>query len=502
MATSEYIRKSEKPGELNRGPVHIHARHRFAPGMVASALMMLNDVLVVLAAFGASLAAHAMLSLHFPSLRVIPLEHSAVPSDLFYLAAFLLALLVVSRRYGLYNPVPLSSGGHEQRMIVQACLNAGLLLCGGLYMTHHYMVSRAMVTLLTGTATVSLCIRRAFWRHSRYRKYAQGVDTRNVVILGTNYLSHALGKHLASDYRLGYQFRGFVSPSNIEGDCEVPENQILGGLDRLHHLTRLHFIDEVVIAQTCPTEQVIRLVEEARELELDIRAVSGFYGELASNASIEYLGVYPVVSLHRSNPRTVALFLKRVVDIVISLAALIAVFPLMLIIAAVIRLESPGPIFYVSERIGKRGRVFPCMKFRTMERDAEKKKKDLVAMNEREGILFKVSNDPRVTRVGKFLRKYSLDELPQFFNVLRGEMSIVGPRPPIASEVEKYELEHLRRLEVLPGVTGLWQVQARQDASFARYIALDTAYVENWSFWLDLKILLRTAQVVVRGTGT
>ncbi|HEX3471903.1 MAG TPA: sugar transferase [Silvibacterium sp.] len=178
------------------------------------------------------------------------------------------------------------------------------------------------------------------------------------------------------------------------------------------------------------------------------------------------------------------------------------VFPFMVVIALVIRFNSPGPIFFVSDRIGKRGRVFPCFKFRTMVKDAEQLKTKLAALNERDGILFKVSNDPRVTEVGRFLRKYSLDELPQFFNVLRGEMSIVGPRPPIASEVEKYELEHFRRLEVMPGLTGLWQIQARQDSSFAKYIALDTAYVENWSFWLDLKILIRTAEVVIRGTGT
>jgi len=181
---------------------------------------------------------------------------------------------------------------------------------------------------------------------------------------------------------------------------------------------------------------------------------------------------------------------------------MIAAFPLMAVIAVAVLLDSRGPIFYVSERIGKRGRVFPCFKFRTMVKDAEKKKRDLAALNERDGILFKVSNDPRVTRVGRILRKYSLDELPQFFNVFRGEMSVVGPRPPIASEVEKYELEHFRRLEVLPGLTGLWQVHARQDSSFAKYIELDTAYVENWSFWLDVKILMRTAHVVLRGTGT
>ena len=173
----------------------------------------------------------------------------------------------------------------------------------------------------------------------------------------------------------------------------------------------------------------------------------------------------------------------------------------MLVIALAVRLDGEGTILYVSERIGKRGRVFACFKFRTMVKDAEKRKKELAALNERDGILFKVSNDPRITRIGRFLRKYSLDELPQFFNILRGEMSIVGPRPPIASEVARYELEHFRRLEAMPGLTGLWQVQARQDSSFAKYIELDTAYVENWSFWLDIKILMRTVLVVIHGTG-
>ncbi len=249
-------------------------------------------------------------------------------------------------------------------------------------------------------------------------------------------------------------------------------------------------------------ETVIHLLEEAHDVEIDIRAMSGLYGELAHNAPIEYLGSYPMVALHRRDPRIIAFFLKRVVDIFLSIAALVALFPIMLVIAIAVLLDSRGPVFYVSERIGKRGRVFPCFKFRTMVRDAEAKKRELAKHNERDGILFKMAKDPRVTAVGRILRKYSLDELPQFFNVLRGEMSIVGPRPPIASEVAKYALEHFRRLEVLPGLTGLWQVQARHDSSFARYIALDTAYVENWSFWLDLKILLRTAQVVVRGTGT
>ena len=131
----------------------------------------------------------------------------------------------------------------------------------------------------------------------------------------------------------------------------------------------------------------------------------------------------------------------------------------------------------------------------------EQLKQSLATQNERDGILFKIKNDPRVTPLGRVLRKFSLDELPQLLNVLRGDMSLVGPRPPIASEVERYDVEHFRRLEVLPGLTGLWQIRARQDPSFERYVALDLAYVENWSFWLDLKILVRTAEVVFRGTG-
>ncbi len=258
----------------------------------------------------------------------------------------------------------------------------------------------------------------------------------------------------------------------------------------------------MVIAQALPNEQIIGLLEEARELGIDIRAVSGLFGDLTTNSSIEYLGVYPVTPLHRSRSKVISAAFKRIFDIVFSLIALAFAFPIMLLVALAVRLDSEGPVFYISERVGKRGRIFPCFKFRTMVKDAEKKKRELAALNERDGILFKISNDPRITRVGRFLRKYSLDELPQLFNVVRGEMSIVGPRPPIASEVAQYELEHFRRLEVTPGLTGLWQVQARQDSSFDKYIELDTAYVENWSFWLDIKILMRTAMVVVRGTGT
>lgn len=477
------------------------ARHPiFGSATVASVVMMANDVLMIVFAFALALVLRwgVLIKVAPP---VGPGGQWFVPVDLFYLSWFAMAYVLVARRYGLYVPVPGAAGVHELRLVIQAGLTAGLLLCGALYMLHRIGISRILIMLLVGTATIFLCVRRVAWRYSRYRQYEKGIELRNVVILGTSQLSYALSRHIRDHRRLGYRFVGFVMASGSPVSSEITSDQILGGVEKIPQLARQHFVDELVISEFFPTDNVIRMVQDARELDIDVRAVSGYYGELTANAPVEYLGIFPVAPLHRREPRVVGLFCKRVVDMLFSFLALVLTAPLMLLIATAVKLESPGPVFYISDRIGKRGRVFPCFKFRTMVDQADKMKKDLNALNERDGILFKVSNDPRVTRLGRILRKYSLDELPQFLNVLRGEMSIVGPRPPIACEVEKYELEHFRRLEVLPGLTGLWQVQARHDPSFAKYIALDTAYVENWSFWLDLRILVQTANVVVRGTG-
>jgi exopolysaccharide biosynthesis polyprenyl glycosylphosphotransferase len=261
-------------------------------------------------------------------------------------------------------------------------------------------------------------------------------------------------------------------------------------------------VDEIFFSVPGDKKMVISMVEEARAAGIDVRVVPDLYDGLAWNAPVEYIGQFPTIPLHRRDFPIGGYLLKRALDMAISSIALLVALPVMLAIAVAIKVESGGEIFYWAHRIGRKGRTFPCFKFRTMVQNADKLKADLEHMNERDGVLFKIANDPRITRVGAILRKYSLDELPQFYNVLRGDMSLVGPRPPMAAEVEQYDLNHLRRLNVLPGITGLWQVEARQDPSFDSYISLDTAYVENWSFWLDLKILARTIGVVVSGTGS
>jgi exopolysaccharide biosynthesis polyprenyl glycosylphosphotransferase len=382
---------------------------------------------------------------------------------------------------------------------VQATLTAGLLICGTLYLTRLYAVSRVVVALTVVLTGVMLVLRRAVWRRLRERRFLQGKEVRNVLIVGDGRVGHALRNHLQALPHMGFRFKGFIS---LDPLVETPNHQVIGDVRSCVALARSMFVDEIYFSIPADKQTVLSVVEEARATGIDVRVVPDLYDGLAWNAPIEYIGQFPTIPLHQRDFPRGAFILKRVMDVLLSGIAVAVTAPLMLVIAIAIKRDSPGAVLYKSARIGRKGRLFNCYKFRTMVADAERQQAELNHMNERDGVLFKIANDPRVTRVGAKLRKYSLDELPQFFNVLIGDMSLVGPRPPLASEYEQYDVEHLRRLNVLPGITGLWQVEARQDPSFDSYISLDTAYVENWSLMLDMRILARTVGVVVAGTGS
>lgn len=504
MATSEILHRPPSPQAVpgRRSVVQAAGSPSTTATAFKSVLIMATDVMAVIAALYA--ASHLRLDHPFAGWIGTGQAFSnatLVPAHLGYLAWFVAALLIVSHREGLYRPAQIQSAWNEANRTVQASLMAGLLLSGSMYMTHNTTISRALVVYLVLLTTVLLCTSRAFWRHSMHRRYERGIDTRNVLIAGPSRVGEVLRKQMVRNRRLGRNFKGFVEIGEGREAAAEP-GLIVGCLDDIRALARQHFVDEIIIADHCLTAEVIDLIEAARELEIEVLVVPGFYDELTPEAPIEYLGDFPVVALHHRDDRVIPLFAKRAVDFVVSFGILIVLAPTFLLVALAVKLDSPGPVLYVSDRIGRKGRLFHCFKFRTMVADAERMKAALAAKNERDGILFKMRNDPRITRVGRLLRKYSLDELPQILNVLLGDMSLVGPRPPIASEVARYEVEHFRRLEVLPGLTGLWQVRARQDPSFERYVALDLAYVENWSLWLDLKILVKTAEVVLRGTGS
>jgi exopolysaccharide biosynthesis polyprenyl glycosylphosphotransferase len=381
-------------------------------------------------------------------------------------------------------------------------LTSGLFLTGALYLVQATEIPRGIVLMSVGIVTIALSLRRLAYRLLINRRFERGIGTRNVLIVGTGPEAQALRHHLASFRHLGYTFKGFIESPGAGTNLTGGSSDVVGTIDTMFHHARKQFVDEIFLTTPCDREILQNVLAQARREGVDLRVIPELYNGLTLNSPIEYIGQFPTIPLHTGQVPELALLLKRMFDIAFSGLMLILLSPLLLSIAIAIKLESSGPIFYFSERIGKKGRVFRCTKFRTMVRDAEKRRAEVMHMNERDGILFKISNDPRITRVGRFLRKYSLDELPQFFDVLHGNMSIVGPRPPIGSEVREYQLSHLRRLDVTPGVTGLWQVQARQDPSFDSYISLDLAYIENWSLWLDLKIILRTVGVVFAGTGS
>jgi exopolysaccharide biosynthesis polyprenyl glycosylphosphotransferase len=503
MATPDYLEQvvisGRRRGTAN-GTTGVRFGLLYRPS-VTSLIWATLDFLTVAIAAVIALGLRADIPGDVHTITLVPfLLHSAGPVALAYISWYGFLVVILARSYGLYGPILNRSGLNEQRMTVQSALVAGLLLCGTLYLGRAEMVSRIVVVLLVIFTVALMCVRRAVWRKMVYKRYQDGLETRNVLIVGAGRVAHALRNHLESLRHLGFRFKGFVALT--EREAESGDADIIGDVRNCLSLARSLFVDEIFFSVPAEKKLVIALVEEARGLGIDVRVVPDLYDGLAWNAPVEYIGQFPTIPLHRRDLPIAAFLMKRVMDTTGALLAMLLGWPIMLLLVAAIKLDSKGPVFYKAERIGRKGRTFKCYKFRTMCVDADSMTKDLLHRNERDGILFKITDDPRVTRMGKFLRKYSLDELPQFYNVLRGDMSLVGPRPPMAREVEQYDIAHLRRLDVLPGMTGLWQVEARQDPSFDSYISLDTAYVENWSLWLDMKILARTVGVVFSGTGS
>lgn len=505
MATSEFWQRVTSPSS-SAGDWSIPETSTPLRGQLrgSAKLWMILDALMVL---GSAAIAIAFQLSRYPAtathswVQAVFQEHST-NLLLLLLVFFLVALIVTSRQLRLYSPLCFSSYLHEQRLSLQACLTASLLLTGILYFLKASDIPRTVVFLTLMLATFSLSLRRFLYRMYMYRRFSRGLGMRSVLIAGTGPEAHALRHHIESIRNLGFSFKGFVDVSSTVCHYSTPGGEVVGSIDSLFEHARKQFIDEIFMTAPCEQGLLQDVLKRSRVHGIDLRVVPDLYDGLTWNAEVEYVGQFPTIPIHRRHVPEIGLFLKRGFDIVFAALALLCLLPVLFAVALAVRLDSAGPVFYASDRIGKKGRVFRCVKFRTMVVDAEKRRSEVQHLNERDTVLFKITNDPRITKLGHFLRKYSLDELPQFINVLRGEMSVVGPRPPIASEVREYKLNHLRRLDVMPGITGLWQVQGRQDPSFDSYVSLDVAYIENWSLWLDLKIILRTVGVVFAGTGS
>ncbi len=290
----------------------------------------------------------------------------------------------------------------------------------------------------------------------------------------------------------------------MNGDeAVVVTRPVLGDTEAIADVFHRQVVDEIAI---CLPDAALHRVEEIAHLSEEegkivrIPVTSGASQSFATGRLEEYAGMVILTRLYGPD-RMVALAVKRLIDIVGAALGLVLVSPVLAIVALRIRLVDGGPVLFRQTRVGLNGREFRTLKFRTMVQDAEARLPELLDRNEIEGQAFKVTDDPRITRTGGFLRRSSLDELPQLWNVLRGQMSLVGPRPPLPREVDGYDVWHRRRLSMKPGITGLWQVEARSEPAFDRWVEKDLAYIDSWSLALDLKILARTIPAVLVRSG-
>ncbi len=359
--------------------------------------------------------------------------------------------------------------------------------------------SRLMIALHGGLALALLLVNRAVVRWNQRRSHRLGRDVRAVAIVGDGPVAHRIAETLRERQEWGLHFAGFVSMGTNPGGAEGP---VLGCLDDLARIVDNNVIDEVIFAvENANLERIEPALAACAEAGVNTRIVLDFFPYTFSKLEFEEFGGFPMLVFHTTSNEELALLAKRAFDLVLSSAAIVFGAPLFLVVALGVRLSTPGPVLFVQRRTGLNGREFDMYKFRSMVAGAEFHDLLLTSKSDVAGPAFKLRDDPRVTPFGRFLRKSSLDELPQFFNVWFGDMSVVGPRPPIPSEVVRYERWQRRRLSVKPGLTCLWQVRGRSDLDFDTWMKLDLEYIDNWSLWLDLKLVVLTIPAVLLARG-
>jgi exopolysaccharide biosynthesis polyprenyl glycosylphosphotransferase len=451
-----------------------------------SRLIADTDVLCVLAAM---LIAHVV---RF-GVRPIALDFTVV------MAVTPLLLLAVFSAFRLYDIQHFSPAEQFRRLVAAVAMTVTTISVVSFWTYASF--SRVWLGLTLVLSTVFILASRQYWQHVIGRMRADGRLAYPTLVVGTNDEARRIA-HSMTASPLGFDLRGFIrtggpKPGSGHGLVE------LGNLRDLPDIladTRTECI--FVAASAVDPHQMSQIGKLVRTWNLELRISANIPGTVATRLSVQPFDDSMALSVKPAQLSGRQAFVKRTLDITLSSLAVVVTAPLWLAIAAAIKLTSRGPVLFTQTRVGRRGEHFRLLKFRTMIRGAEDIVDLLRDRNEADGPLFKIRDDPRVTRVGRFLRRWSLDELPQLENVLRGDMSLVGPRPPIPAEVASYEDWHFGRLEVAPGITGLWQVNGRSDLSFEDYVRRDLFYIENWSLSYDLFLLLKTVPAVLTGRGS
>jgi exopolysaccharide biosynthesis polyprenyl glycosylphosphotransferase len=344
---------------------------------------------------------------------------------------------------------------------------------------------------LAGWRTIKRLIIRYF--------VVRGYNNFNVLIVGAGNAGKKLADEIDQRPYLGFKIVGF-----LDDDKEKQTTngyKVLGGISEFAKIAQQNFVDEVLVTIPGARKKISQLINQSKSLNVSLKIIPDQFDSLIHHLNGSTIGYIPVLEYIDKKIHGTELATKRTMDLALSGIGLILLLPLFIILMMLIKMDSKGPAFYVSKRYGKKGRIFNFYKFRSMVVNAAGMLSELKDKNDSDGPIFKMKNDPRITKMGSFIRKYSLDELPQLWNVFKGDMSIVGPRPLPLDQVENSDLKQLKRLGIKPGITGLWQVRGRSDVSFRRLIKWDDWYIKNWSLGLDLKILAQTFPVVMKGKG-
>jgi exopolysaccharide biosynthesis polyprenyl glycosylphosphotransferase len=419
------------------------------------------------------------------------------------MAALLTVVLILTNRHeGAYDFSRGRSLSRDLYGVLNATTTAIMLLVVLVFFYRRLFYSRIIFVyagiLIVLFLALARVVRNAIL--ARMRQSGRGVD--RVLIIGAGEVGRAVMRNTIAQPELGYRVIGFLDDDPAKANTDIGPIRALGPIENLPQVVKENAIDVVMV--TLPWQyhhKIIRLVGEAEHTGIRAAVVPDLFQLSMGSVQLEEINGIPLISIKPTTLTGLNQVFKRVFDLVVTVPVMVLLLPVWLLVALAIRLDSPGPIFFRQVRAGRHGKPFVFYKFRSMRQDAESELERLRALNEASGPLFKIRDDPRQTRVGRFLRRTSIDETPQFFNVLRGEMSLVGPRPGLPSEVAQYQEWQRRRLDIQPGLTGLWQVRGRSDLTFDEMVMLDIYYGENWSLGADVQILMRTVPQILFGDG-
>ena len=418
------------------------------------------------------------------------------------LAAFLITWAVVGYLSSFYRDLELSNPIQLMLNIVSQLGVVLVVIYAGLYLFRRVDVSRTYVLLIGAVDFVLLVTGRAVtysgmsWMRDRLKRYHY------LLIVGCGPRAREMAALIGESRGMGLRLIGFVDPNSSDGSLQDLGGYRVHRIEELSGILQQEVVDEIVFAVNM--QELARLepvMQHCADVGMRTRVQLEFLPAAYSRIYLEKFRDVQLLSLSSAPDSELRLFFKRIFDAALSFAALIVFSPLLLCIAAMIRMTSPGPVLFRQTRCGLGGRRFMLYKFRSMINNAEQMRAELHQLNELDGPVFKISDDPRITAVGRWLRRLSLDELPQLWNILRGDMSFVGPRPAVPEEVEQYEDWQRRRLRMRPGLTCTWVLEGRNHVDFNRWMQLDLTYIDNWSLWLDFKIFLRTIPIVLSGRG-